>query len=166
MAREYGVRQVIRRIEQASLSFNKETVNALRQLRNLGLLLAVDDFSMGQTSIHYIKDNLFDIIKLDGSLIRELFTHQNSREIISSIVQLADTLHLSVIAEFVETEAQRDTLHELGCDIYQGYLYSPAVFLSNHDSAKAGQPLREKSVKRNASRSTITSNPAKTLMRR
>lgn len=125
--------------EQASLSFNKETVDALRKLRDLGLLLAVDDFSMGQTSIHYIKDNLFDIIKLDGSLIRELFTHQNSREIISSIVRLADTLHLSVIAEFVETEAQRDTLHELGCDIYQGYLYSPAVFLSNQDSAKADE---------------------------
>lgn len=76
-----------------------------------------------------LKDNLFDPIKLDGSLIQGLFVHQNDLEIVSSIVQLADTLGLAVLAEFVETERQRDTLHELGCDLYQGYLYSPAVFM-------------------------------------
>ena len=115
--------------EQAALSFNDDTVVALKTLHDMGLMLAVDDFSMGQTSIHYLKDNLFDLIKLDGSLIRGLFTHKNNREIISSIVGLADTLGLTVLAEYVETVQQRDTLHELGCDWYQGYLYSPAVFL-------------------------------------
>ena len=50
-------------------------------------------------------------------------------EIISSIAQLASTLDLTVIAEFVETEEERDTLHEIGCDCYHGYLYSPAVYL-------------------------------------
>ena len=115
--------------EQSYLAFDDTTIKALEALRNTGLLLAIDDFSMGQTSIHYIKDNLFDIIKLDGSLIQELFSHKNNREIISSIVQLTSTLNMSVIAEFVETEQQRDTLYELGCDIYQGHLYSPAIFL-------------------------------------
>ena len=113
--------------EQAALSFNDETIGALRQLKDMGLMLAIDDFSMGQTSIHYLKDNLFDIIKLDGSLVRGMFKHSNTREIISSIVNLAGSLNLTVLAEYVETEEQRDMLHEIGCDIYQGYLYSPAV---------------------------------------
>jgi len=115
--------------EQAALSFNEDTIHALASLRKLGLLLAIDDFSMGQTSIHYLKDNMFDIIKLDGSLVRGLFTHRNSREIVSSITRLANSLNLTVLSEFVETAEQRDLLHEIGCDCYQGYLYSPAVFL-------------------------------------
>ena len=115
--------------EQATLSFDDDTVNALRRLKDLGLILAIDDFSMGQTSVHYLKDNLFEAIKLDGSLVQGLFLHSNSREIISSIVGLASTLNLTVLAEYVETEQQRDALHEIGCNNYQGYLYSPAILL-------------------------------------
>ena len=55
--------------------------------------------------------------------------HENCREIVSSIVRLSSSLHLTVLAEFVETEEQKETLHEIGCDVYQGWLYSPAVFL-------------------------------------
>jgi lactose/cellobiose-specific phosphotransferase system IIC component len=117
--------------EQDALSFNEDTIHALSSLRELGLMLAIDDFSMGQTSIHYLKDNMFDIIKLDGSLVGGLFTHQNSREIISSITRLANSLNLTVLSEFVETAEQRDILHEIGCDCYQGYLYSPAVFVED-----------------------------------
>lgn len=113
--------------EQAALSFNDETVAALGELKKLGVRLAIDDFSMGQTSIHYLKDSLFDIIKLDGSLVRDMFEHRNSQEIISSIVALADSLDLTVVAEYVESEKQREMLHGIGCDCYQGYLYSPAI---------------------------------------
>ena len=115
--------------EQVALSFDESTRNALISLREMGLMLAIDDFSMGHTSLHYLKDNMFDMVKLDGSLIQGMFTHQNSREIISSILSLSATLSLTVVAEYVETEEQRDALHELGCNCYQGYLYSPAVFL-------------------------------------
>ena len=118
--------------EQATLAFDDATREAFNTIRGMGLLLAIDDFSMGQTSLHYLKDNMFDIIKLDGSLVQGLFVHQNCREIISSIAQLAASLDLSVIAEYVETAEQRSVLHEIGCDIYQGYLYSPAVFLSEN----------------------------------
>lgn len=115
--------------EQTGLGFDDATEEALRSLREMGALLAIDDFSMGQTSIHYLKDSFFDIIKLDGTLVKGMFTHENGREIISSIVSLADSLNLLVLAEYVETEEQREALHEMGCDTYQGYLYSPAVFL-------------------------------------
>ena len=115
--------------EQVALSFDDATLDVLRQLRAMGLELAIDDFTMGHTSVNYLKNDLFDYIKLDGSLIQGLLTHDNCREIISSVVRLADSLHMTVIAEYVETEEQREILHEIGCDVYQGWLYSPAVSL-------------------------------------
>ena len=120
--------------ENAALSFNDKTLDALRSLRQLGLSLAIDDFSMGQTSIHYLKDGLFHEIKLDGSLVKGIFTHKNCREIISSIVNLSSSLNMEVVAEFVENEQQRDALHEIGCNVYQGHLYSPAVYLKSHQN--------------------------------
>ena len=119
--------------EQAALAFNEDTLTTLRSLKDLGLMLAIDDFSMGQTSLHYLKNSLFDMIKLDGSLVKGLHSQQNCREIILSITQLAEALQLTVLAEYVETEAQRETLHEIGCDCYQGYLFSPAVPLRAPD---------------------------------
>ena len=115
--------------EQAALAFDDTTRNAFEQIRKMGLLLAIDDFSMGQTSLNYLKENMFDIIKLDGSLVKGLSSHANCKEIIQSIVSLSSALGLTVLAEFVETEWDKETLHELGCDYYQGYLYSPAVYL-------------------------------------
>ena len=114
--------------EQAALAFNDETLEALRSMRELGLMLAIDDFSMGQTSLHYLRNDLFDIVKLDGALVRGL-DDANGREIVSSVTQLANSLGMTVLAEFVETEKQRDELHAVGCDVYQGWLYSPAVLL-------------------------------------
>jgi EAL domain-containing protein (putative c-di-GMP-specific phosphodiesterase class I) len=113
--------------EQSALSLDDDALDMLRSLRQMGFKLAIDDFSMGQTSVHYLKNSLFDLIKLDGSLVRGVVTNQNCREIIASITQLADSLGLTVLAEFVEDEAQRELLHSIGCDCYQGYLYSPAV---------------------------------------
>ncbi len=116
--------------EQAALAWGEETHSALSALRDMGLLLAIDDFSMGQTSLHYLKDGFFDIIKLDGSLIKGLTDSQNYREIVSSISGLAANLGMMILAEYVETETQREILHGIGCDCYQGYLYSPAVLLT------------------------------------
>ena len=115
--------------EQDTLTFDAKTIETFKALRAIGLSLAIDDFSMGQTSLNYLKENLFDIIKLDGSLVRGLFSNKNCKEIVLSITRLAKNLDLAVIAEFVETEEQKELLHEIGCDIYQGYLYSPAVLL-------------------------------------
>ena len=124
-----GINLCIEITEQAALSFDDRSISVLRSLREMGILLSIDDFSMGKTSLNYLKNNLFDEIKLDGSLVKGLSTHKNCREIIQSITGLATTLDLYVLAEYVETEEERDTLHEIGCDRYQGYLYSPAVYL-------------------------------------
>lgn len=124
-----GMNICIEVTEQATINFNEDTLKALQTLKDMGLLLAIDDFSMGQTSINYMKDRIFDIIKLDGSLVKGLFDHENTSEIVSSIVSLASSIDMMVLAEFVENGQQREELHRLGCNIYQGYLYSPAVLL-------------------------------------
>lgn len=93
--------------EQAAISFDEKTLNALTTLHELGFLLAIDDFSMGQTSIHHLRYNVFDIIKLDGSLVNGLFAHNNTHDIVSSIVQLSKSLNLTVIAEYVDTDEKR-----------------------------------------------------------
>lgn len=90
---------------------------------------------MGQSTLHYLCENNFGIIKIDSSLVKGLKDSANCREIVSSLVEFADSLSLSVIAEFVETDGDKELLHGMGCDIYQGYLYSPAVPLYEEDKA-------------------------------
>lgn len=99
----------------------------LRQLHELGYILAIDDFSMGSTSIKYLKKNYFDIIKLDGNLVKNIFGPGNEREILNSITALAKSLGVQVIAEYTENRQIQKALEEMGCSFYQGYFYSPAV---------------------------------------
>ena len=113
--------------EQTALEENEETLEALKFVHSLGIALAIDDFSMGKTSLQYIKYGIFDILKIDGSLVKGLGRESNCKEIISSITELTSTLSMLVIAEFVETEEEKEILHSINCDNYQGYLYSKAV---------------------------------------
>ncbi len=113
--------------EQAALSLSDETTERLSALRRDGIYIIMDDFGMGHSSLMYLQNNQFDVVKLDGSLVKDIAVNKRSREIISSIMHLARTLDFQVIAECVETEEQRRLLEEMGCVIYQGYLYSPAV---------------------------------------
>lgn len=113
--------------EQMAIKSDSEFEKALNQVKNLGFMIAIDDFSMGSTSIKYLQKNQFDIVKLDGSIVKEMMTNERSREIISSIVYLAKSLNFKVLAEYVETEEQMQALKEIGCDYYQGYHFSKAV---------------------------------------
>ena len=113
--------------EKEDMSLNEANLNALREIRAKGLSLAIDDFSMGQTSISYLKYDLFNIIKIDGSLINNLENENSAREIVSSIFDLASSLKMMVIAEVVEREEQKEILHQIGIDCYQGYLYAKAI---------------------------------------
>lgn len=105
----------------------EEMDDVLRQLHELGYMLAIDDFSMGSTSIKFLKKNYFDIIKLDGNLVKNIFGPGNEREILNSITALAKSLGVQVIAEYTENRQVQKALEEMGCSFYQGYFYSPAV---------------------------------------
>ena len=117
--------------EQETLLFNDEVITMLEKLKKIGYGLAIDDFSMGHTSINYLKTNLFDLVKLDGSLVKDMMANDRCKEIIASIVYLSQSLGFSILCEYVETEEQRKTLEQLGCYEYQGYLFSPALPLEN-----------------------------------
>ena len=99
----------------------------LERLKMYGHRLMIDDFGMGHTSITYLQTNLFDVVKLDGSLTRTLLDNPRSKNIITSITELSKQFKMTVIAEYVETEEQRDELADIGCDVFQGYLYSRPI---------------------------------------
>ena len=117
--------------EQAALTGTPAMRERIEDLRALGVQLAVDDFGMGHSSLMYLQNHDFDIVKLDGALVRDLDSNTKSGDIISSIIYLSRSLGFQVIAEYVETESQRAALEALGCVQYQGYLYSPALPLDD-----------------------------------
>ena len=94
----------------------------IEQLHAMGLRLVVDDFGTGYSSLAYLKRLRPSKIKIDRSFIRDLPDDADDREVVAAIVQLARALGITVVAEGVETEAQRALLGRLGCDALQGYL--------------------------------------------
>ncbi len=113
--------------EQMAIKSDAKFEEILNKIKNLGYKIAIDDFSMGSTSIKYLQSNKFDIVKLDGAIVKDMMFNDRSKDIISSIVYLAKSLDFKVLAEFVENEEQMMALKEIGCDYYQGYYFSKAV---------------------------------------
>ena len=113
--------------EQASLQIDKDFILRLNRIKAMGYRLAIDDFSMGNTSIKFLQNNVFSMVKLDGALIRDILANERSRSIVQTMTHLTEEFDIDILAEYVETEQQRDLLNELGCHLYQGYLYCKAV---------------------------------------
>ncbi len=110
--------------ENIALDDSNLSKQAMERLKEIGVRLAIDDFGMGHTSLQYIKSYVFDTVKLDGSLVEDILTDKSSADIVKAIIQLADSVHMEVIAEVVETQEQRDILYDFGCHVFQGYLFS------------------------------------------
>ena len=110
--------------EQDALSTSIDIADKIKNIKAKGHKFLIDDFGMGHTSMAYLQTNYFDVVKLDGSLTRDVLCNERNSDIIGSIVYLSKSLHFKIIAEYVEDENQRDELKRLGCDAFQGYLYS------------------------------------------
>lgn len=115
--------------EQDVLSNAEVVTDKLKRLKAAGHRLLVDDFGMGHTSLTYLQSGLFDVVKLDGSLVRDLAVHATNQKIVASVMELGSKLGMQVIAEYVENEEQKELLYSWGCEWYQGYLYSKPIRL-------------------------------------
>lgn len=99
----------------------------LRQYRDAGLQIAIDDFGTGYSSLSYLRKFSVDFLKIDQSFVRDMSEDEGDRAIAETIIIMAHKLGLKVIAEGIETEAQRDLLCAAHCDYGQGWLFSKAV---------------------------------------
>jgi EAL domain-containing protein (putative c-di-GMP-specific phosphodiesterase class I) len=99
-----------------------DTIAKMKQLKTQGVTFALDDFGTGYSSLAYLRQLPLDMLKIDRSFVTDLLTNPNDAAIARTIISLGRTLGLRVLAEGVETPAQRDFLFEHGCEAYQGYL--------------------------------------------
>ena len=107
--------------ESAVMTNPEESVGVLKQLRKMGVTVAVDDFGTGYSSLSYLRRFPIDKLKIDRSFVRDLATSRTDESIVRAIISLAHSVGLQVVAEGVETEDQLQCVRALGCDHWQGY---------------------------------------------
>jgi predicted signal transduction protein with EAL and GGDEF domain len=108
--------------ESMIMSQGEQTADLLRSLKSLGLRLSIDDFGTGYSSLAYLKHFPIDELKIDRSFVQDIPEDQNDMEIAATIIAMARNLHLTVMAEGVETREQLEFLCRQGCHACQGYL--------------------------------------------
>ena len=113
--------------ETAAMNDPEQAVKQLYTLRELGIHLSIDDFGTGYSSLAYLKRLPIQALKLDRSFVRDIEIDPNDAAICMATVALAHNLGLTVVAEGVETEMQRDFLMEHKCDYLQGYYFSKPI---------------------------------------
>jgi diguanylate cyclase (GGDEF)-like protein/PAS domain S-box-containing protein len=114
-------------ITEGALTKIDETISTLNELKKIGIFISVDDFGTGYSSLSYLKQYPIDIIKIDRSFIKDIENDVKNEAIAKTIINLAHSLGMEVIAEGVEKDLQAMILLEAKCQKAQGFLYSKAV---------------------------------------
>ena len=105
----------------------ESSIELLTALKSLGIALSIDDFGTGYSSLSYLKRFPLDELKIDRSFVSDIPGDATDLAIVKATIALAAAMDLRVVAEGVETAVQLQALRELGCQTYQGYLFSPPV---------------------------------------
>jgi diguanylate cyclase len=116
-------------------------VQTLKELRHLGMQIAIDDFGKGYSSLQYLSQLPIDVLKIDQSFVRQVTEDPNAAAISQAIITMARDLHLGIVAEGVETSEQVEFLRSHGCGTVQGHLFSPALKAKDL-TALLSRPLR------------------------
>ena len=119
----FAPRVMLEITERASIDNIRDLDARVQRLRALGFKIAIDDLGAGYAGLTTIAQLEPDVVKLDMSLVRGVATERTKRKLISSIANVSRDLGILVVAEGIETPAERDALLELGCDLLQGYLF-------------------------------------------
>ena len=120
-------RLVVEITESTAMRDPAVTVHVLDSLRQLGVLIAVDDFGVGHSSLAYLKLFPIDLLKLDASFVRDIGSGGREEQLLDIMISLAHRIGARVVAEGVEHEAQMQYLRAAGCDYIQGYLVGRPV---------------------------------------
>ena len=113
--------------ESAYAEDSEQIIDMVKRLRTLGFPVEMDDFGTGYSSLNMLSTLPIDILKLDRMFIQTAFAEEKNIDMLGIIIEIARHISAPVIAEGVETRQQLDALKQLGCDIVQGYLFSPPV---------------------------------------
>lgn len=126
------------------LANGEEILAKMEAIRTLGVSLSVDDFGTGYSSLSYLKSFPVDVLKIDRSFLSDVTSQEQDATMIQAIIALGHSLRLEVVAEGVETEEQLAFIASQGCDLAQGYFFSPPL---------SGQRFREYVINRAGGRS-------------
>ncbi|MDP2404565.1 MAG: EAL domain-containing protein, partial [Methylotenera sp.] len=110
------------------------TIATMNALKEIGIRFSLDDFGTGYSSLQYLKKLPLYQLKIDQSFVRDIADDVSDQAIVRTIIAMAQTLNLNVIAEGVETEQQRQLLQSNGCHTYQGYLFSQPVPIAEFEA--------------------------------
>jgi diguanylate cyclase (GGDEF)-like protein/PAS domain S-box-containing protein len=119
----------------------EDTVATMNQLKEIGIRFSLDDFGTGYSSLQYLKRLPLYQLKIDQSFVRDIAVDSSDQAIVRTIIAMAHTLNLNVIAEGVETEEQQDLLLNNGCTHYQGYLFGRPVPIEQFEVLISEQSL-------------------------
>ena len=110
--------------ESILISNIEKTVEKMNTLKKQGVRFSIDDFGTGYSSLSYLKRLPLDMLKIDRSFVMDISLNSPDATIVNTIIAMADTLGLQVIAEGVEQVAELNFLRDHGCQSYQGYYFS------------------------------------------
>ncbi len=121
--------------ESLMLENIEATITKMMELKNIGVNFSLDDFGTGYSSLQYLKLLPLYQLKIDRSFVREIVIDSSDQAIVRTVIAMAETLNLGVIAEGVETEEQRELLMNCGCNAYQGFLFGKPVPIAQFNLA-------------------------------
>jgi diguanylate cyclase (GGDEF)-like protein/PAS domain S-box-containing protein len=135
--------------ESVFLNERSAAIDTMSAIRKLGAGLSLDDFGTGYSSLNRLAHLPIRELKIDRSFMGDVESDPTARAIVTTVVRVGQSLQLTVVAEGVETDGQRNLLSELGCDVIQGFLYAPALspcafgrWLLDHSASQASAMLR------------------------
>ncbi len=115
----------------------EDVIAKMTELKSHGLRFSLDDFGTGYSSLAYLRRLPLDQLKIDQAFVQDILEDASCGAIAQSIISLSRAMGLSLIAEGVETEEQRDYLEGLGCSAFQGFLFSPPLPVDRFDALLA-----------------------------